>query len=74
MTKQNILCHLDSLRKPIPEEASQKWIGSYNARQIIFNKFFRWLYNPQESDHRARETPMVMNGIKQLSAKRKDTL
>jgi hypothetical protein len=56
MTKQNILCYLDSLRKPIPEEASQKWIGSYNARQIIFNKFFRWLYNPQESDHRARDT------------------
>ena len=71
MTKQNILCHLDSLRKPIPEEASQRWIGSYNARQIIFNKFFRWLYNPQESDHRARETPMVMKGIKQLSRKEK---
>jgi integrase len=71
MTKKDILCYLDSLRKPITEEASQKWIGSYNARQIIFNKFFRWLYNPQESDQRARQTPIIMKGIKQLSRKEK---
>ena len=46
MTKQDILNFLNSLRKSIDEDESQKWIGSYNSRQIILNKFFRWLYNP----------------------------
>ena len=49
LTKQDILNFLNSLRKSILEDESQRWIGSYNARQIILNKFFRWLYNSDES-------------------------
>lgn len=45
MTKQDILSYLDSLRRPSSDDTNQKWIGSYNSRQMIFNKFFRWLYN-----------------------------
>ncbi len=46
MTKENILTYLNSLRKPL--EQGNGWINSYNNRQMIFLKFFRWLYNPEE--------------------------
>ena len=55
MTKQDILNYLNSLRKSIHEDETQKWIGSYNVRQIILNKFFRWLYNPDEPNQRKRK-------------------
>jgi integrase len=71
MTKQDILNYLNNLRKSTIEDESQRWIGSYNVRQIILNKFFRWLYNSDESNQRKRTTPDVMNGIKQLQRKEK---
>jgi hypothetical protein len=46
MTKQDVLDYLNSLRKPNSDDPTHKWVGSYNGRQMIFNKFFRWLYNP----------------------------
>ena len=63
MTKHDILDFLNKLRKPAVEDPMSKWIGSYNGRQIILTKFFRWLYNPDESDHRNRITPSCMQGI-----------
>ena len=69
MTKQDILEYLRSLKKTFDEDPSQRWIGSYNGRQIILNKFFRWLYNPNEPDHKKRATPLCMKGIKQLPRK-----
>jgi integrase len=71
MTKQDILLFLNSLRRAISEDPTQRWIGSYNGRQIILNKFFRWLYNPQEPNHTQRITPECMKGIKQLPRKEK---
>ena len=71
MIKQDLLNYLNSLRKSTHEDETQKWIGSYNARQIILNKFFRWLYNPDEPNQRKRKTPNIMNGIKQLARKEK---
>jgi hypothetical protein len=71
MTKQDILGYLNNLRKPVANDQTQRWIGSYNGRQIILNKFFRWLYNPNEPDQRKRETPDCMKGIKQLPRKEK---
>jgi hypothetical protein len=53
ITKQDILDYLNSLRKSTSEDISQRWIGSYNGRQIILSKFFRWLCNPDESDQRS---------------------
>jgi hypothetical protein len=50
MTKQDILSYLNSLRKPTSTDPSQKWIGSYNNRLRYYAKFFRWLYNKEESD------------------------
>jgi integrase len=65
-TKQDILLYLDSLRRPISEDTNRKWIGSYNSRQMILNKFFRWLYNPDEFDQKRRITPPCMIGIRKL--------
>ena len=42
ISKQDILDYPDSLRKPVSDDPTHKWIGiSYNGRQMIFNKFFR---------------------------------
>jgi len=66
MSKQDILQYLNTLRKPIDTDPDQRWIGTYNNRVLVFNKFFRWLYSPSEPDFRKRETPCCMKGIKQL--------
>ena len=71
MTKEDILDFLNGLRKSTSEDPSSKWIGSYNGRQIILSKFFRWLYNPHEPDNRNRITPHCMQGIKRLPRKEK---
>jgi hypothetical protein len=71
LTKQDILSYLDSLRQSFSQDPNQKWIGSYNSRQMIFNKFFRWLYNPDESDSKRRITPVCMRGIKKLPRQEK---
>jgi integrase len=71
MTKQDILAYLNSLRKPLTTDPSQCWLGTYNGRQIVLNKFFRWLYNPEEPDHRLRVTPPCMRGVKRLPRKTK---
>ena len=57
MIKQDILNYLNGLRKPESIDPTHSWIGSYNIRQMIFLKFFRWLYNSDESDVRKRVTP-----------------
>ncbi len=69
MTKQDILGYLNSLRKPFDRDPSQRWVGSYNGRQMILSKFFRWLYNSDEPDQRRRATPPCMKGIRQLPRK-----
>jgi hypothetical protein len=40
---------------------------------MIFNKFFCWLYNPDETGPTKREKPDWMNGIKKLPRKEKTT-
>ncbi|MFB5599472.1 MAG: hypothetical protein ACE5SW_04515 [Nitrososphaeraceae archaeon] len=50
MTKDDILDYLNACRKSISEDPSERWIGSYNGRQIVLNKFFRWLYNEVDPD------------------------
>lgn len=71
MTKQDILVHLNRLRKSVEADPKQRWIGTYNNRVLVFTKFFRWLYNPDEPDYRKRTTPPCMQGIKQLPKKTK---
>ena len=71
MTKSDILRYLNSLRKSSEIDPSYKSIGTYNGRQMVFMKFFKWLYNPDEPDHRKRITPPCMLGIKMLPRREK---
>jgi integrase len=71
ITKQDILDYLTSLKKSPSVDPAHKWIGSYNGRQMILNKFFRWLYNSDESDPSNRITPPCMKGIKKLPRQEK---
>jgi hypothetical protein len=66
MTKSDILCYLNSLRKSSEVDPTHRSIGTYNGRQMVFMKFFRWLYNPDEPDHRKQITPPCMVGVKCL--------
>lgn len=43
MTKQDILAYLNNLRKSAIEDPANRWIGTYNGRQMILLKFFKWL-------------------------------
>jgi hypothetical protein len=70
MDKEDILEFLNSLRKSSDIDPTHKWIGSYNGRQTILLKFFKWLYNPHEPDNRKRTTPLCMQGIKRLTRKK----
>jgi integrase len=70
MTKQDILEYLNNLRKSSDEDPSNKWIGTYNGRQIILLKFFKWLYSPEE-DFNKRPTPICMQGVRKLPRKEK---
>jgi integrase/FtsZ-binding cell division protein ZapB len=71
MTKSDILCYLNSLRRSNDIDPTHRSIGTYNGRQMVYTKFFRWLYNPDEPDHRKRITPPCMLGIKMLPRKEK---
>jgi integrase len=71
MTKQDVVNYLDSIRKPDSEDPGHRSIGTYNGIRMVLLKFFRWLYNPDEQDHRKRTTPPCMNGIKELPRKEK---
>jgi len=53
ITKNDILQYLNSLKRPALDDPTHKSVGTYNAR-MIFLKFFRWLYNPDEPDHKKR--------------------
>lgn len=61
-----LLDYLTSLRKPESTDPQHNSIGTYNGRQMILLKFFRWLYQPNELDARKRVTPDCMNGIRRL--------
>lgn len=71
MTKEDILSYLNNLRKPQGQDNG--WINSYNNRQMIFLKFFKWLYNQDQTDNRERKTPACMSGIKRLIKREKSS-
>ena len=66
ITKQDILDFLNNKRKPESINPTHKSIGTWNNLQILFSKFFRWLYNQDESDPKKRETPACMKGVRRL--------
>ena len=70
-TKQDVLDYLNSLKKSNTDDPTHKWIGTYNTRQMILTKFFRWLYNKNEGDREKWITPECIQGVKPLSRKEK---
>jgi hypothetical protein len=66
VTKQDITQYLSALRKTESQDPSHKWIGTYNTRQMVLSKFFKWLYNQNEADYNKRITPPCMQGVKTL--------
>ncbi|HJS64303.1 MAG TPA: hypothetical protein VJ767_05540, partial [Nitrososphaeraceae archaeon] len=70
ITKEEILSYLNSSRKPESIDPMHKSIGTWNNRQLLFLKFFKWLYH-QNEDPRNRQTPTCMQGVKQLPRKEK---
>lgn len=52
ISRQNVLDYLTSLKKPESADPQHKSFGTYNGRQMILLKFFKWLFNPNESDIR----------------------
>ena len=70
MTRQDILAYLNNLRKSSTENPVNRWVGTYNGRQMIFLKFFKWLYYPDE-DYRNRFTPICLQGVRKLPRKEK---
>jgi integrase len=70
-TKQDILDYLNSLKKSDIDDPTHKWIGTYNTRQMILTKFFRWLYNKNEGNREKWITPECIQGVKPLSRKEK---
>jgi integrase len=73
MTKDDILAFLSTMRKTEAADPQHKWVGTYNNRVLVYSKFFRWLYNPDEPDHKKRITPPCMKGVKHLPRKEKST-
>src|SRR6476620_2115624 len=71
ISKQEVLSYLNSLRKSETEDPTHKWIGTYNTRQIILSKFFRWIYNKHEHHKENWITPDCIQGVKPLPRKEK---
>jgi Phage integrase, N-terminal SAM-like domain len=69
ITKSDVIYYLNSLRKQESVDPSHKWIGTFNTRQIVLSKFFRWIYNQNEADHNKWLTPPCMQGVKILARK-----
>ncbi len=69
MTKEDVLAYLNKLRKP--QDQGNGWINSYNNRQMVFLKFFKWLYNQDEPDVTKRTTPYCMIGVKRITKREK---
>jgi integrase len=71
VTRDDITNYLNSLKRTESEDSTHKWIGTYNTRQMILSKFFRWLYNKNEFDSKKWISPPCMQGIRQLPRKEK---
>ena len=68
MTRDDVICFLDSLRKDDSEDLMHKWIGGYNLRLTILTRFFKWLYY-QIMEPSKRPKPHVIENIWPLKRK-----
>lgn len=66
LTRDDFIAYFGSLRKGELEDPTHRWIGTHNTGQIILCKFFKWLYNQNESDSKNWITPPCLQAIKPL--------
>jgi hypothetical protein len=69
INKDDILLYLNRYRKNEEEDPTHRWIGTWNNRQMILLKFFRWLNDPTNPDLKNRKMPECMIGVKRLTRK-----
>ena len=74
MTKEDLLDYLNSLRKPSSLDPTHKSIGTWNSRQMLFLKFFRWLYNPNRTRLEKKRNSGLYERHKTTSKKGKITI
>jgi len=70
ITREDLLCFLDSFRKIESVDPLHKWIGTYNLYRIHLMRFFKWLYSP-DMEYKQRPKPPVVENIHQLKRKEK---
>jgi integrase/recombinase XerD len=68
ITRLNIINYLNSLRKTEEADPTHKWVGTYNLKRQIIQKFFKWLYYPGKEAPK-RPVPEVMRDIPTLKRK-----
>jgi integrase len=73
ITKDDVTSYLSSLRRSETDDPCHRWIGTYNTRQMVLSKFFRWLCNQDEPNHDKWVTPSCMQGVKLLPRKERST-
>ncbi|HYA82038.1 MAG TPA: hypothetical protein VEH06_01125, partial [Candidatus Bathyarchaeia archaeon] len=47
--RDDLLLFLEHFRKSEKDDPMHKWTGTYNLYLTVISKFFRWLYNPQQT-------------------------
>src|SRR5207247_2030132 len=70
ITREELLCFLDSFRKIESVDPLHKWVGTYNLYRIHLMRFFKWLYSPN-IECKQRPKPSVVENIHQLKRKEK---
>ena len=68
MSRNDILAFLDRLRKTEEQDRKHRWIGTYNGNVIHLNRFYKWLYYPQD-EPKLRSKPDQMQNISKLRRK-----
>jgi integrase len=71
LTRDDVVAYFMSLRKGEIQDPTHRWIGTYNTRQIILCKFFRWLHNQNQADYKKWITPPCLQAIRPLPRREK---
>jgi len=69
-TREDLLCYLDTFRKPESIDPMHMWVGTYNVYRTNLTQFFRWLYYPDiAAKDRATKPLHVIENISRLQGR-----
>jgi integrase len=69
ITRDDVQMFLDRYRKDEMADPLHKWIGTYNLKLVILSHFFKWLYDPDNTDPKSRMAPSIIAGIRRYRRK-----